>query len=72
MSTVKQGRSELGVALLLLLLGGWAMIDALRLPELETRGPIGPGVTAAPILVVVNRHPSSTVRVWLRIDAHPS
>ena len=42
MSTVKQGRSELGVALLLLLLGGWAIFDALQLPDLETRSPIGP------------------------------
>ena len=41
-STLKQGRSELGVALLLLLLGGWAVIDALQLQELETRGPVGP------------------------------
>jgi putative tricarboxylic transport membrane protein len=55
MSTVKQGRSELGVALLLLLLGGWAMIDALRLPDLETRGPIGPRTVplAVGILLVV-------------------
>ncbi|GAA1599005.1 tripartite tricarboxylate transporter TctB family protein [Kribbella sancticallisti] len=41
-STLKQGRSELGVALLLLLLGGWAVIDALQLQELDTRGPVGP------------------------------
>ncbi|MEV6287340.1 tripartite tricarboxylate transporter TctB family protein [Kribbella sp. NPDC051770] len=40
MSTVKQGRSELGVALLLLLLGGWAVIDALQLQTLQTRGPV--------------------------------
>ncbi|TDO47387.1 putative tricarboxylic transport membrane protein [Kribbella sp. VKM Ac-2527] len=41
-TSVKQGRSELGVALLLLVLGGWAVIDALRLQELAIRGPIGP------------------------------
>jgi putative tricarboxylic transport membrane protein len=41
-TSVKQGRSELGVALLLLVLGGWAVIDALRLQELANRGPIGP------------------------------
>lgn len=40
--SVKQGRSELGVALLLLLLGGWAVIDALQLEALDTRGPVGP------------------------------
>ena len=39
-STTTQGRSELGVALLLLVLGGWAVADALRLPDLQTRGPI--------------------------------
>jgi putative tricarboxylic transport membrane protein len=39
-STTTQGRSELGVALLLLVLGGWAVVDALRLPDLQTRGPI--------------------------------
>jgi putative tricarboxylic transport membrane protein len=38
----KQGRSELGVALLLLILGGWAVIDALGLEALDTRGPVGP------------------------------
>ncbi|MEU4602329.1 tripartite tricarboxylate transporter TctB family protein [Kribbella sp. NPDC023972] len=36
----KQGRSELGVALLLLVLGGWAVVDALRIPELQRRGPV--------------------------------
>jgi putative tricarboxylic transport membrane protein len=36
----KQGRSELGVALGLLVLGGWAVVDALRLPEAQSRGPI--------------------------------
>jgi len=41
MTIVKQGRSELGVALLLLILGAWALIDASRLPDLETRGPVG-------------------------------
>jgi putative tricarboxylic transport membrane protein len=37
---VKKGRSELGVALLLLVLGAWAVADALRLHEAQTRGPI--------------------------------
>ena len=36
----KQDRSELGVALGLLVLGGWAVVDALRLPEAQSRGPI--------------------------------
>jgi putative tricarboxylic transport membrane protein len=55
MSAVKQGRSELGVALLLLLLGAWAIADALRLPELQTRGPVGPKTVpvAVGILLVV-------------------
>jgi len=55
MAAVKQGRSELGVALLLLLLGGWAMIDALQLPDIETRGPVGPKTVplAVGILLVV-------------------
>ncbi|TDD28335.1 tripartite tricarboxylate transporter TctB family protein [Kribbella turkmenica] len=35
-----QGRSELGVALLLLVLGGWAVGDALRLPDVQARGPV--------------------------------
>ena len=41
-TSVKQDRSELGVALLLLVLGSWAVIDALRLQEQTNRGPIGP------------------------------
>ena len=55
MNAVKQGRSELGVALLLLLLGAWAITDALRLPELQTRGPVGPKTVpvAVGILLVV-------------------
>ncbi|MDX6248876.1 MAG: putative tricarboxylic transport rane protein [Kribbellaceae bacterium] len=55
MKAVKQGRSELGVALLLLLLGAWAITDALRLPELQTRGPVGPKTVpvAVGILLVV-------------------
>jgi putative tricarboxylic transport membrane protein len=55
MNVVKQGRSELGVALLLLLLGAWAITDALRLPELQTRGPVGPKTVpvAVGILLVV-------------------
>ncbi|TCO45009.1 putative tricarboxylic transport membrane protein [Kribbella antiqua] len=39
-TSVKQGRSELGVALLLLVLGGWAVVDALRLTEQQSPGPI--------------------------------
>lgn len=43
MAAVKQGRSELGVALLLLILGGWALIDASQLAAVEGgRGPVGP------------------------------
>jgi putative tricarboxylic transport membrane protein len=38
--SVKEGRSELGVALLLLGLGAWAIIDALRLSDLASRGPV--------------------------------
>ncbi|HEY0617594.1 MAG TPA: tripartite tricarboxylate transporter TctB family protein [Kribbella sp.] len=55
MKAVTQGRSELGVALLLLLLGAWAITDALRLPELQTRGPVGPKTVpvAVGILLVV-------------------
>jgi putative tricarboxylic transport membrane protein len=55
MAALKQGRSELGVALLLLLLGGWAMVDALRIPDLQTRGPVGPKTVpiAVGILLVV-------------------
>ncbi|GAB2663151.1 tripartite tricarboxylate transporter TctB family protein [Kribbella swartbergensis] len=39
-TSTTQGRSELGVALLLLVLGGWAVVDALRLPDLQARGPV--------------------------------
>jgi putative tricarboxylic transport membrane protein len=55
MTTVKQGRSELGVALLLLVLGGWALIDALNLPDVQNRGPVGPKTVpvAVGILLVV-------------------
>ena len=55
MSTVKQGRSELGVALLLLLLGGWAVIDALRLEDVDSRGPVGPKTVpiAVGVLLIV-------------------
>ncbi len=44
-----QGRSELGVALLLLILGGWAVVDALRLPDVQARGPID--AKTVPLLV---------------------
>jgi putative tricarboxylic transport membrane protein len=39
-TSVKKGRSELGVALLLLVLGAWAVVDALRLNQGQTRGPV--------------------------------
>jgi putative tricarboxylic transport membrane protein len=38
--TGKGGRSEFGVALLLLALGTWAIVDALRLSDLASRGPV--------------------------------
>ena len=37
-STVQEGRSELGVAVLLLGLGAWAILDALRLSDTASRG----------------------------------
>jgi len=47
-----QGRSELGVALLLLALGGLAIVDALQIPTtIGQRGPVGPA--AVPIAVGV-------------------
>jgi putative tricarboxylic transport membrane protein len=39
-ATRKGGRSEYGVALLLLALGAWAIFDALRLDDTVSRGPI--------------------------------
>jgi putative tricarboxylic transport membrane protein len=53
--TAKGGRSELGVALLLLVLGGWAIVDALRLPDLASRGPVGPSTVpiAVGVLLIV-------------------
>jgi len=36
----REGRSELGVALLLLGLGAWAITDALRLSDSASRGPV--------------------------------
>ena len=36
----KGGRSEFGVALLLLALGGWAIVDALSLTDVVSRGPV--------------------------------
>jgi putative tricarboxylic transport membrane protein len=48
MSTIARrmrGRSELGVALLLLVLGGLAIVDASRIPATPgQRGPVGPAV----------------------------
>jgi putative tricarboxylic transport membrane protein len=45
----QEGRSELGVALLLLALGVFVVVDALRLPDLAARGPVGP--KAVPLVV---------------------
>jgi putative tricarboxylic transport membrane protein len=46
----KGGRSEFGVALLLLALGAWAIVDALRMSsDLASRGPIG--ATTVPIVI---------------------
>lgn len=56
MAAVKQGRSELGVALLLLVLGGWALIDAQQLDATAgTSGPVGPKTVpvAVGILLIV-------------------
>jgi putative tricarboxylic transport membrane protein len=55
MSAVKQGRSELGVALLLLVLGAWALIDASRLTSLDSRSPVSSKTVpvAVGILLVV-------------------
>ena len=43
------GRSEYGVALLLLLLGAWAIVDALQLSDLASRGPVS--ARTVPIVV---------------------
>ena len=56
MAAVKQGRSELGVALLLLVLGGWALIDAQQLDATAgTSGPVGPKTVpvAVGILLII-------------------
>ncbi|MEU4392967.1 tripartite tricarboxylate transporter TctB family protein [Kribbella sp. NPDC023855] len=56
MNAVKQGRSELGVALLLLVLGAWALIDTSQLSVVEGgRGPVGPKTVpmAVGILLIV-------------------
>jgi putative tricarboxylic transport membrane protein len=48
----KGGRSEFGVALLLLVLGAWAIVDALRMSsDLASRGPIG--AKTVPIVIGV-------------------
>ena len=47
----QEGRSEFGVALLLLALGAFVLVDALRLPDLAGRGPVGP--KAVPLVVGV-------------------
>jgi putative tricarboxylic transport membrane protein len=55
MTAVKQGRSELGVALLLLALGAWALIDASQLVDPDTRSPVSSKTVpvAVGILLVV-------------------
>jgi len=45
----KGGRSEFGVALLLLALGVWAIVDALGLSDLASRGPVS--AKTVPIVV---------------------
>jgi len=45
----KGGRSEFGVALLLLALGTWAIVDALGLSDLASRGPVS--AKTVPIVV---------------------
>ncbi len=45
----KGGRSEFGVALLLLGLGAWAIVDALSLTDLQSRGPVS--ARTVPIVV---------------------
>lgn len=47
----RAGRSEYGVALLLLVLGGWAIVDALSLNDLASRGPVG--ARTVPIVIGV-------------------
>jgi putative tricarboxylic transport membrane protein len=47
--TVKGGYSEYGVALLLLALGAWAIVDALGLSDLASRGPVS--AKTVPIVV---------------------
>jgi putative tricarboxylic transport membrane protein len=53
-----RGRSELGVALLLLALGVFTIVEAVRLPPLATqRDPLGPGavpVVVGALLVVIS------------------
>jgi putative tricarboxylic transport membrane protein len=48
-AAVKGGRSEYGVALLLLALGAWAISDALTLTDTASRGPVN--ARTVPILV---------------------
>jgi putative tricarboxylic transport membrane protein len=47
--TGKGGRSEYGVVLLLLALGAWAIVDALGLSDLASRGPVS--ARTVPIVV---------------------
>jgi putative tricarboxylic transport membrane protein len=39
-ATQKEGRSEYGVALLLLVLGAWAIVDGLGITDTSARGPV--------------------------------
>ena len=50
-ATQKGGRSEYGVALLLLVLGGWAIVDGLSLTDTASRGPVS--AKTMPIVVGV-------------------
>ena len=50
-ATQKEGRSEYGVALLLLVLGGWAIVDGLSLTDTASRGPVS--AKTMPIVVGV-------------------
>jgi putative tricarboxylic transport membrane protein len=50
-ATRKEGRSEYGVALLLLVLGSWAVIDGLSLTDTTSRGPVS--AKTMPIVVGV-------------------
>ena len=50
-TTQKGGRSEYGVALLLLVLGAWAIVDGLGITDTDSRGPVS--AKTMPIVVGV-------------------